>query len=132
MIFSLDRGLVVGVDNDIVVGGQGSDTVVGGQGLDFVFGNEANDFVFGNESNDTIIAGQGADTVFAGQGDDSILGSEGNELGDHRCSLLANKVEDDDRVSNPLQASGRIRTPGHRHRVEFRRGVRAISCSALL
>ena len=34
-------------------------------------------------------------------------------------------------VSNSLQASGRIRTPGHRHRVEFRRGVRAISCSAL-
>jgi hypothetical protein len=45
------------------------------------------------------------------------------ELGDHRCSLLANKVEDDDRVSNPLQASGRIRTPGRRDRVEFRRGV---------
>ncbi len=96
-----------GMDNVIILGGEGNDTirgpyatrvtirggdgddvivcdyarnyVDGGKGNDIIMGAHGKDFIDGGEGNDIIHGGCSDDTLYGGQGKDIIYGSDGND-----------------------------------------------------
>jgi Ca2+-binding RTX toxin-like protein len=65
--------------NDHVEGGDGNDHINGGEGDDVLVGDLGDDVIFGGNGNDLIFGGAGDDRLFGDDGDDTIFGEEGND-----------------------------------------------------
>ena len=72
----------VGVDVEIVRGGDGADTMVGGAAADQLDGWGGNDELRGDAGEDVLLGGSGDDRAFGADGQDTIEGGDGSDLVD--------------------------------------------------
>lgn len=82
-------GVVGGMGDDTLHGGQGSDSLNGGSGEDqlhggfgdqTLFGASRNDTLWGGYGDQTLFGGSGDDVLYAGRGDQTLIGGSGNDV----------------------------------------------------
>jgi Ca2+-binding RTX toxin-like protein len=76
---TIQIGLTVDDNDNIVYGSNAWENIWGGGGDDTLIGNEGNDSLFGGEGNDSLVGGPGNDSIRGGAGNDTALGGFGND-----------------------------------------------------
>jgi Ca2+-binding RTX toxin-like protein len=66
--------------NDHVDGGEGDDHINGGAGDDVLVGGLGNDVIFAGSGNDIVYGGAGNDRLFGEDGNDTIIGEDGDDF----------------------------------------------------
>jgi len=73
--------VLLGPDDNVIIGTSGDDTIDGGIGNDQIFGQDGNDVLIGGDGNDILNGGQGADNLIGGDGADILIaGTTGSLL----------------------------------------------------